>query len=78
MQLVRQMRSESADFIGASSGWGCKKAAYKAATYPVESEHKKTWRIGGVHINQVENVAAEWMMPMLIDAGKRLLIDARR
>jgi hypothetical protein len=24
---------------------------YKAATYPVKSEHKKTWRIGGVHIN---------------------------
>lgn len=26
--------------------------------------------------NQVENVAAEMMMPMLIDACKRLLIDA--
>ncbi|SAL83943.1 hypothetical protein AWB67_06544 [Caballeronia terrestris] len=27
---------------------------YKAATYPVKSEHKKTWRIGGVHINYVD------------------------
>jgi len=32
---------------------------YKAATYPVESEHKKTWRIGGVHINYIDTHRGE-------------------
>ena len=45
------MRRELADFIGARSEAGCKKAECRAATYPVTQHMRKPSQTGGVHVD---------------------------